>query len=370
MQIQNSRLKGKKILVTGGGGFVGTNVISRLAAEGASVMGTYHKAFPRFPVEGADYVQADLTEKEDCSRVMRGAEAVVLTAAFVAGAQGMLARPMGLVTDTVIMDLRILEAAYENGVKKCIYISSGMVYPFLKEALKEEQGYLGDPFEKYFTGGWSRRFIEVVCRMYAEKLKAMDITVLRIDNLYGPCDRFERAKSHVMASLIRKAVERMDPFEVWGDGKDYKDFTYIEDLAEGIVLALKKTRGYNVYNLASGRNVTINDALKIILKCADYEDARIIYNADMPTMIPYKVLSVEKAHRELGFDAKTSLEEGIRKTMEWYRSHPAADTADVNADTQWGGYSESVTVLGHICEEAKTIVSPTHMVGKAFADAA
>ena len=314
-----------KILVTGGGGFVGTNVIRKLKEEDARIIATYHSGFPRYPVNGVEYIQADLTQKEDCLRVTNGVDAVVLTAAFVSGAQGMLASPMGLVTDTVIMNLCMLEAAMQNGIKRVVYISSGMVYPFSKKPLTEDMGFIGDPFEKYFTGGWSRRFIEVVCRMYAEKLKAIDITVLRIDNLYGPCDKFERKNSHVMASLIRKAVERMDPFEVWGDGRDYKDFTYIEDLAKGIVLALKKARGYHVYNLASGRNVTINDVLQIILKYADYEDARIVYNADMPTMIPYKVLCVDKAKRELGFEAKTSLEEGIKRTIAWYREHPATD---------------------------------------------
>lgn len=390
MQIND--LRGKKILVTGGGGFVGTNVIKRLISEGCSVTGTYHSTLPRFAVDGADYVQADLTKKEDCHRVTQGMNAVILTAAFVAGAQGMLASPMGLVTDTVIMNLRMLEAAQENGVEKCIYISSGMVYPFSKQPLKEEDGYLGDPFDKYFTGGWSRRFIEVVCRMYAEKLKTMDITVLRLDNLYGPCDRFERTRSHVMASLIRKAVERMDPFEVWGDGRDYKDFIYIEDLAEGIVLALKKVSGFNVYNLASGRNVTINDALKIILRCADYEEAHIVYNTTMPTMIPYKVLSVEKARRELDFEAKTSLEEGIKKTMEWYRAHPAADAADVSAgegkktgSAGTGGYYERVTTADiPCCPEAESVgyrrglkytardipADPTAHDCKAFAEAA
>ena len=328
-------IENKKILVTGGGGFVGTNIIRKLVAEHAEVTSTCHSKIPRFPVEGVEYTRVDLTNKEDCRKVTAGKDAVVLTAAFVAGAQGMLARPMGLVTDTVIMNLRMLEAAYENGVKKCIYISSGMVYPFSKEPLTEDRGFEGDPFEKYFTGGWSRRFIEVVCRMYAEKLKAMDITVLRIDNLYGPCDKFEQNKSHVMASLIRKAVERMDPLEVWGDGKDYKDFIYIEDLAEGVALALKKAGGYNVYNLATGRNITINEALQIILKCADYEDARIVYNADMPTMIPYKVLCVDKARRELGFEAKTTLEEGIAKTIAWYREHPALD-AEPNANNIGG----------------------------------
>lgn len=314
-----------KVLVTGGGGFVGTNVIKRLVAEGFSVTGTYHTAPPRFPVEGADYVYADLTQKEDCHRATKGMDAVVLTAAFVPGAQGIVARPMDLATDTAIMNLRTLEAAHENGVKKCVYISSGIVYPFSKDPLTEDMGYIGDPYDKYFTAGWTRRFVEVVCRMYAEKLKVMDITALRFDNPYGPCDKFERKHSHVMAALIRKAVERMDPFEVWGDGKDYKDFIYVEDLADCIALALKKASGYNVYNLSSEHNVTINDALRIILKYADYENANIVYKADMPTMIPYKVLCVDKAKRELGFKAKTTLEEGIKKTIAWYREHPAAD---------------------------------------------
>lgn len=314
-------LRGKKVLVAGGSGFVGTNVVKMLLAEGAEVTATYHRHEPRFPMSGALYVHADLSDKDDCLRVTRGMDAVVSAAAFVAGAEGMLAKPMGLVTDTVILNLRLLEAAFKNKVGKYIYISSGMVYPFSKEPLKEEDAFLGDPFEKYFTGGWSRRFIEVVCRMYAEKLKAMDITVVRIDNLYGPYDHFERNRSHVIPALIRKTVERMDPLEVWGDGKDYKDFIFIEDVAGGIVSALERADGYHVYNLASGRNVTIDEALKIILRQDGYEDARVVYNADKPAMIPYKVLSVEKARRELEFEANTSLEEGIRMTVNWYRDH-------------------------------------------------
>lgn len=318
-------LQGQKVLVTGGGGFVGTNIVERLVKEGAIVTATYHRREPKCRFAGVQYVQADLTNKDDCLKVTKDKDAIILTAAFVAGAEGMLASPMHLVTDTVILNLRTLEAAYENGVKKCIYISSGMVYPYLKEPLTEEMGLVGEPFEKYFTGGWSRRFVEVVCRMYAEKQKIMNITVLRIDNLYGPHDNFERNKSHVMPALIRKAVERMDPFEVWGDGQDYKDFIYIEDLVDGIVRALEKVEGFQVYNLASGRNVTINDALKIILKYCDYEDAKIVYNSSKPTMIPYKILCIDRAKNELGFYPKTTLEEGIKKTIEWYRKNPAKD---------------------------------------------
>lgn len=318
-------LENKKILVTGGSGFVGTNVIKALIKQDAEVYATIHNKQPRSSFPEVTYIQADLTNKEDAIRVTKGMDCVVLTAAYVTGAEGMLANPMCLVTDTVILNLVVLEAAFLNGIKKVVYISSGMVYPFSKEPLKEEDGFIGDPYEKYFTGGWTRRFIEVVCRMYSERIKAMDITALRIDNLYGPFDNFERNHSHVMASLIRKAVERMDPFEVWGDGRDFKDFSYIEDLAEGVVLALKKSDGYQVYNLASGINYTVNDVLKTILHCADYEDAKIVYNNDKPSMIPYKVMCVDKAKQELGYKPNTSLEEGIKRTIEWYRNNPAKD---------------------------------------------
>ena len=318
-------LQGKKILVTGGGGFIGTNVIKRLLKENVVVKATCHQRDPRFPIKDVEYIHTDLTKKEDCLKVTEGIDCIIMTAAFVAGAQGMLENPMQLVTDTTILNLRVLEAACINNVKKCIFISSGMVYPYQKDPLKEEDGFKGDPFDKYFTGGWTRRFSEVVCRMYAEKLKKMDITVLRVDNLYGPYDNFEKKKSHVIPSLIRKTIERMDPFEVWGDGQDYKDFIYIEDLIEGIILALKKTYGYNVFNLASGRNITINDVLKIILKCGNYVDANIIYNPNMPMMIPYKVLSIDKAVNILGYKPKVSLEEGIEKTMDWYRNNPCED---------------------------------------------
>lgn len=321
----NFNLNGKKVLVTGGSGFVGTNIIKQLIRTGAKVYATTYKNEPRFRFEEVTYLKANLTSKEDARRVTEGMDAMILTAAYVAGAEGMLANPMGLVTDTTILNLNTLEAACLNGVKKVIYISSGMVYPFLKTPLHEEDAFIGDPFEKYFTGGWTRRFIEVVCRMYAEKLKKMDITVLRIDNLYGPYDNFERNHSHVIPALIRKAVERMSPFEVWGDGNDYKDFIYIDDLVRGVIQALKKCEGYNVYNLASGKNLTINDVIKIILKYANYEDAQVVYNTDKPMMVPYKVLCTEKAEKELDFKTSVSIEEGIKNTIEWYKNNSAKD---------------------------------------------
>lgn len=319
-----------KIIVTGSSGFVGTNTCLRLLEEGHEVVGIYHNKQPQISHPNFSTKCADLTNRDECREAFNvGADAIIMTAAYVGGAEHLLQHPMRFVTDTTVINLYVLEAAYANGISKVVYISSGMVYPERRDALTEDMAFIDDPYEKYFFGGWSRRYSEVVCRMYAEKIpNPVDVTVLRIDNLYGPYDSFRWKKSHVMAALIRKAVERMDPFEVWGDGKDYKDFIYIEDLVQGIILALNNMKGFKVFNIASGENHTINEALEMILEAADYKDAKIVYNASKPTMIPYKRMSIDKARNELGFEPKYTLGEGIEKTVKWYRETGCKLTQD------------------------------------------
>lgn len=319
----------KTAVITGASGFIGTNIMLRLLRENVKVVAVYHRNRPKYNDDRITWVQADLSKPEECDSVFRKAidvsedgeiDYLVMTAAYVGGAEKLLNSPMAFVTDTTVLNLYVLQSAYRFRVHKTLYVSSGMGYAESREPLVEEKAMEGEPYEKYYFGGWSRRYIEVVCRMYAEKIRdPMDISVIRIDNVYGPYDSFKWEKSHVAAALIRKVVERQDPVEVWGDGKDYKDFIYVEDLAEGAVLALKHAKGFNLYNIASGRNVTVDELLQVILRADGYTNAGIVYNADRPTMIPYKVTSIEKARRELGFNPQTSLEEGIRRTIRWYR---------------------------------------------------
>ncbi len=319
----------KTAVVTGASGFIGTNIMLRLLREDVRVVAVCHRNRPQYSDGRVTWVQADLSKPEECDSVFRKAAEVsgngeidylVMTAAYVGGAEKLLNSPMAFVTDTTVLNLYVLQSAYRFRVHKTLYVSSGMGYAESRQPLVEERAMEGEPYEKYYFGGWSRRYIEVVCRMYAEKIKdPMDISVIRIDNVYGPYDSFRWEKSHVAAALIRKVVERQDPVEVWGDGKDYKDFIFVEDLAEGAVLALEHAKGFNLYNIASGRNVTVDELLQVILRADGYEDARIVYNADRPTMIPYKVTSIGKARRELGFNPQTTLEEGIRRTIRWYR---------------------------------------------------
>jgi GDP-L-fucose synthase len=165
-----------------------------------------------------------------------------------------------------------------------------------------------------------KRFSEILCRMYAEKIRQpMKTVIVRPANIYGPYDDFEWATSHVVPALIRKVVERHDPIEVWGDGNDIKDLIYVDDFIQGMLLAMERIDTFDPVNIATGRACSIKDVLRTILRVDGYADARITFNTSKPTMIPKRLIDVTKAKRLLGFEAGTSIEEGIRKTVQWYR---------------------------------------------------
>jgi GDP-L-fucose synthase len=313
--------KGKKVLVAGGTGFVGVNLINKLLALGAHVRATIHKKSPVLHDPRIEYVTVDLTLAQDCAKATNGVDHVFMCAANTSGAGVMATTPLVHVTPNVIMNTLLLDAAYTSGVKKFLWLSSNTVYPAVEYPVKEHEMVPGDVFEKYFCVAWMKQFTEILCRMYAEKIpKPMNVVVVRPANIYGPYDDFEWATSHVLPALMRKVVERMAPLEVWGDGNDIKDFIYIDDFIDGTVLAMEKIDSYDPINIGSGKETTIRQALKLMLECDGYADAKVVYNTSKPTMIPKRMLDVSKAKKVLGFEAKTTMAEGIKRTMEWYRN--------------------------------------------------
>jgi GDP-L-fucose synthase len=309
-----------KVLVAGGTGFVGVNLIRKLLKLGADVRATLHHKPAVVKGEHIEYVQADLTRSEDCRRVVEGAEYVFMCAANTSGAAVMDKTPLAHVTPNVVMNTLMLDAAYGAGVQKLLFISSNTVYPNVDHPVTEDEMTPGDLFEKYFCVGWMKQFTEVLCRMYAEKIRRpMQTVVVRPANIYGPEDDFEWETSHVLPALIRKAVERHDPIEVWGDGRDVKDFIYIDDFIEGLLSAMEKIKTFEPINIATGVPCSIRQALKAILDAADYADAEIVFNSSKPTMIPKRLIDVSRAKKLLGFEAKTPFAEGISKTVEWYK---------------------------------------------------
>ncbi len=313
--------QGKKILVAGASGLIGSNLITRLLNEGAMVRAGINRRPPLIRDDRIEYVTADLTRGEECRRIVEGAELVFLCAAYTTGAADVVKTPLAHVTPNILINTQMLEAAYRAGAKKFLWISSSTAYPPSGERpIREEELFSGDPYDKSFFAGWMKRFMEVLCRMYGEKIeKPMTTIVLRPTNVYGPNDKFDPAISHVIPALIRKVVERQDPIEVWGTGEEVRDMVYVDDMVEAMLLAAEKVEGYGVFNIASNRPVKIRDIIELILELDSYREARVVFDPAKPTTFPIRLLDTTKAEAVLGWRATVPLREGIRRTIEWYR---------------------------------------------------
>jgi len=314
------QFRDKRILVTGATGLIGSHLLERLLKEGATLRATLHRREPVIKGPGVEYIQCDLTRAEDCRRAVEGMQYIFLCAANSSGAAMISATPMIHVTPNILINAQMLEAAYQAGVEKFIWLGSTVAYPVSDKPMKEDQLLAGEPFHKYFFAGWAKRFTEILCQMYGEKLaKPMTTIVLRPTNVYGPRDDFELATSHVIPALIRKTVERWDPIEVWGDGSEVRDAIYVDDMVEAMVLAAARLNRYAAINIGLGRGYAVRDLLKMVLELDGYENAKIKFDTTKPTMIPLRLVDTTKAERLLGFRANTDIREGLRRTLEWYR---------------------------------------------------
>jgi GDP-L-fucose synthase len=315
------QLKDKRILVTGGSGFVGTNLIKRLLEVGCkNIRATYHDKQPNIFNKNVTYIKSDLTITEDCDLVTKDIDYVIMCAANSHGAAYMEANPLCLVTPNVVMNTLMLNASYENKIEKFIFISSSTVYPVVDYPIDEEGVIEGSFFEKYYQVGWMKRFGEVLCYMYSCKIKEPMITVIiRPSNIYGPYEDFELETSHVIPALIKKIVERRECIEIWGDGNDIRDFIYIDDFINGLLLITEKVNEFNIFNLGTGKTSSLKEVLKHILKIENYENVPLVFNKDKPTMISKRLINVDKIKNMLGFASKVDIEEGLRKIIKWYK---------------------------------------------------
>jgi GDP-L-fucose synthase len=310
---------GKHILVAGGSGFVGTHLTSALIKHGAKVRSTYHSKQARNRKESVEYVSADLLNASDCFRVTKDIDYVFMAAANSSGAAVMERTPLVHLTPNIIMNTQMLASSYENNIKKFCFISSNTVYPLTDFAVKESDANF-EFFEKYFIVGWMKRFSEIMCEMYSNNIKTpMQTVTVRPGNLYGPFDKYINSESKVIAALIRRAIEGENPYSVWGDGLDIKDFLFISDFIDGMLLAFENAQDFEPINIASGKPVTIREVIKVILDATDQNSLTVAYDPTKPTMIPKRMIDVSKIKELTGWYAKTDLMDGISQTVAWYR---------------------------------------------------
>jgi len=299
----------KKVIVTGGKGFLGRHVVQELRQRGAN------KIFiPEYPVY-------DLRRLSDCKKAVEGQDIVIHLAAKVGGIGLNLEKPGELFYDNAIMGIQLMEEARKAGVKKFVTIGTICSYPkFTPVPFKEENLWDGYPEETNAPYGLAKKMLLVQGQAYRQQYGFNAIYLLQV-NLYGPGDNFDPKSSHVIPALIRKIYEAKksgaDHIVVWGTGKPTREFLYVEDAARGIVLATEKYNKPEPVNLGSGFEISIKDLVSLIAELMNFK-GKIIWDKTRPDGQPRRKLDVSKAYREFGFKAEVSFEVGLKKTIEFY----------------------------------------------------
>lgn len=309
-----------KILVCGGAGFLGSAIVRALVKEGHEVRATMHSKDP-VKVEGVKYMECDLTTRVGWGAVLDWRPEVVYGCAGKTGGSGL--DPLHFVTDNALMALQMYRSCAEFGVKRIIYMSSTTGYPDSGEPMKEDDYFTGEPHPAYFNPGHTKRFIERLGQMWGHKLESVFI---RVAGVYGPGSDFDPQSAHVIEATIRKVAERQDPITVWGDGTAWRDAIHIDDLARAAVKCLEAPAG--AYNLAFGFGMTVNKMISTLIKYVNLSRVvvganyapKIVYDITKPQMIQARVLDCNKAWKTLDWNAHTSMEEGICRTLDWYEA--------------------------------------------------
>ncbi|MEM9091598.1 MAG: GDP-L-fucose synthase [Cyanobacteria bacterium P01_F01_bin.53] len=313
-------LANKKILVTGGAGFLGKQVVDQLTQAGANPDTIL---VPR----SREY---DLTKMEACQRVVQGQDVIVHLAAHVGGIGLNREKPAELFYDNLMMGTQLIHAAYEAGAEKFVCVGTICAYPkFTPVPFKEDDLWIGYPEETNAPYGIAKKALLVQLEAYRQQYGFDGIYLLPV-NLYGPEDNFDPRSSHVIPALIQKvheAQERGDKkLPVWGDGSPTREFLYSTDAARGIVMATQKYSNAAPVNLGTNSEISIRDLAELICDVMGF-DGELVWQTDKPNGQPRRCLDTERAKQAFGFEAKTDFREGLQKTVEWYRKNPILQPA-------------------------------------------
>lgn len=308
--------KEQRVVVTGGSGFLGSHVVNALRARGAGEI-----FVPLRENYDLRYQDAILDLLNDTKPTL-----LIHLAASVGGIGANRAHPAEFFYDNLMMGAQLLHESWRAGVDKFVAIGTVCAYPkYTPIPFREEDLWNGYPEETNAPYGLAKKMMLVQSEAYRQQYGYNSIFLLPV-NLYGPGDNFDPETSHVIPALIRKFQEAKDSgaasVPLWGDGSPTREFLYVEDAAEGVVLAAERYEGGEPVNLGSGQEISIKDLAELIARLVGYE-GQFVWQTDKPNGQPRRLLDVQRAKDNFGFVAATPFEEGLRKTIDWYRQHRA-----------------------------------------------
>jgi GDP-L-fucose synthase len=306
-----------RVLITGGGGFLGSHLVDRVHRDGIEP----------FVARRRDY---DLTDAGDAARLFEAAqpELVIHLAAEVGGIGANRANPGRYWYSNLLMGAHVLEQCRIAGVRKLVLLGTICAYPkFAPVPFREDDLWAGYPEETNAAYGVAKKTLLVGAQSYRDQYGLNSVYLLPV-NLYGPRDNFDLGTSHVVPALIRKMVEAQerDATEIvlWGDGSPTREFLYVDDCAEGIWLAAQRYDGPEPVNLGTGEEITIRALAELVAELTGF-DGEIVWDTTRPNGQARRKLDVSRAEERFGFHAHTTLREGLPRTIDWFKSHRPAE---------------------------------------------
>lgn len=303
--------KKKSVLVTGGTGLVGRQVVNLLVENGADVtVVSLDKISSHLK---AKLVFGDLTDLNFCKKITQGVDYLFHIAGIKGSIEVTKKKPASFFVPLLMMNTNILESARANGVKRTVYTSSIGAYESAEIFKESDNNQEGPPMDEF--PGWAKRMAELQVKAYQIQYGLDNFAVVRLCNVYGPGDNFDPNNAMVIPSLMSRIRKGENPLLIWGDGKAVRDFAYSEDVARGILLALEHgTRGRYV-NLGSGKGITVKELVETLKTVTPFEYQ---FDTTKSSGFPKRVMDVSRAKEWLGYEPRTSLKDGLQKTWQWY----------------------------------------------------
>lgn len=315
-----SYFKGKKVVITGGAGFLATHFINKLHELGAEITTNTHKN----PLQISKEIQKDikvlenldLNKLEDALTLTKGAELVIHTAGHVLHPGSVRTDIQGSLGNITLLG-NVLDACAKNGVDSFFDLNSSTGYPDRRYPVKEEEFWEEEPFEAYFGYGWMRRYREKLME-HTSNFSNLNIFLGRGSAIFGPHDNFDVKTCHVIPAIINRMLGGENPFTAWGSPDVVRDFLYVKDVINGALTIIEHGTPMQPYNVGYGSPITVGDIVNTIQKVSGLTP-EIVWDNSKPTTIPFRMVDTQKIN-DLGFKSQYTFEEGIKETIEWFKN--------------------------------------------------